>query len=144
MAVLMDVGEQATIHPPHKEQVGQRLAYLALAKTYGIQGFGYQSPAYESMSVKGNIATIKFKNVANGLTAFFKELNNFEIAGADKHFYPAKAQINGSTVTVTSDQVKEPLAVRYAFKDFVTGDLFGTDGLPVSSFRTDDWDYGVQ
>jgi sialate O-acetylesterase len=71
-------------------------------------------------------------------------MNTFEIAGADKHFYPAKAQITGGSVTVSSDLVKEPVAVRYAFKDFVVGDLFGTDGLPVSSFRTDDWDYNVQ
>ena len=71
-------------------------------------------------------------------------MTTFEIAGADKHFYPAKAIISGSTVVVSSEQVKEPVAVRYAFKDFVTGDLFGTDGLPVSSFRTDDWDYSVQ
>jgi sialate O-acetylesterase len=144
MAVLMDIGEQATIHPPRKEQVGSRLAYLALGKTYGIQGFGYQSPAYESLTIKGSSAIVKFKNVANGLTSFLKEMNTFEIAGADKHFYPAKAQITGSAVTVTSDQVKEPVAVRYAFKDFIVGDLFGTDGLPVSSFRTDDWDYSVQ
>ena len=144
MAVTMDIGEQPTIHPPKKEEVGTRLALLALGKTYGLQGFGYQSPAYDVLTIKGNSAIVKFKNAANGLTSFLKELNTFEIAGADKHFYPAKAVISGSSVTVTSDQVKEPVAVRYAFKDFVVGDLFGTDGLPVSSFRTDDWDYDVQ
>jgi sialate O-acetylesterase len=141
MAVLMDVGEKVTIHPPKKEPVGNRLAYLALGNTYGIKGFGYQSPSYQSITTKGTSVVVKFKNAANGLTSFFKDLNTFEIAGADKHFYPAKAVITGSSVTVTSDQVKEPVAVRYAFKDFVVGDLFGTDGLPVSSFRTDDWDY---
>ena len=76
--------------------------------------------------------------------SYFKPLTTFEIAGADKHFYPAKATINGSVVNVTSDQVKEPVAVRYAFKDFVAGELFGNDGLPVSSFRTDDWGYEAQ
>jgi len=144
MAVLMDIGEQATIHPPRKEQVGARLAYLALGKTYGILGFGYESPSYESLTIKGNSAIVKFKDAANGLTSFLKEMDTFEIAGTDKHFYPAKAIINGSSVTVSSEQVKEPVAVRYAFKDFIVGDLFGTDGLPVSSFRTDDWDYNVQ
>jgi sialate O-acetylesterase len=144
MAVTMDIGEQATIHPPRKEPVGLRLAYLALAKTYGMQGFGYQSPTYDSMKINGSDAVIKFKNAYNGLTSFFKEMTTFEIAGADKHFYPAKATIKGSTVVVSSPGVKTPVAVRYAFKDFVVGDLFGTDGLPVSSFRTDDWDYGVQ
>ncbi len=144
MAVTLDIGEQSTIHPPHKEQVGQRLAYLALAKTYGMEGFGYQSPQYDSFSVKGSAITVKFKNSYNGLTSFLKDITTFEISGADKHFYPARAVINGSTVVVSSEQVKEPVAVRYAFKDFVVGDLFGTDGLPVSSFRTDDWDYSVQ
>lgn len=144
MAVTLDIGEQSTIHPPRKEQVGQRLAYLALAKTYGMEGFGYQSPQYDSFSVKGSTVTVKFKNAYNGLTSFLKEMNTFEVSGADKHFYPAKASISGSTVVLTCDQVKVPVAVRYAFKDFVVGDLFGTDGLPVSSFRTDDWDYSVQ
>ncbi|HEY4324830.1 MAG TPA: sialate O-acetylesterase [Mucilaginibacter sp.] len=144
MAVTMDIGEQSTIHPPRKEPVGLRLAYLSLAKTYNIQGFGYQSPEYESTTINGAEAVVKFKNAYNGLTSFLKEMNTFEIAGADKHFYPAKAVIKGSSVVVSSPQVKNPVAVRYAFKDFVVGDLFGTDGLPVSSFRTDDWDYSVQ
>lgn len=144
MAVTMDIGEQATIHPPRKEPVGERLAYLSLAETYGIKGFGYHSPAYDSMTIKGSNAVIKFKYAENGLTSFLKDITTFEIAGADKHFYPAKAIISGSTVVVSSAQVSEPIAVRYAFKDFVTGDLFGTDGLPVSSFRTDNWDYSVQ
>ncbi|EHQ31100.1 sialate O-acetylesterase [Mucilaginibacter paludis] len=144
MAVLMDIGEQVTIHPPRKEQSGTRLAYLALGKTYSIKGFGFQSPSYQSLTVKANTAVVKFKDAVNGLTSYFKELTTFEIAGADKHFYPAKAVINGSSVTVSSDQVKEPVAVRYAFKDFVVGELYGTDGLPVSSFRTDDWDYDAK
>jgi sialate O-acetylesterase len=144
MAVTLDIGERLTIHPPQKEQVGQRLAYLALAKTYGMEGFGYHSPKYDSFTVKGSTVVVKFKNAFNGLTSFLKDMTTFEVSGADKHFYPAKAVIKGSTVEVSSDQVKEPVAVRYAFKDFVAGDLFGTDGLPVSSFRTDDWDYSVQ
>jgi len=140
MAVLMDIGEEKSIHPAGKKQGGERLAYLALAQTYGIKGFGALSPTYESLTIDKNKAVIKFQNVQNGLTSFGKELNLFEVAGTDKKFYPAKAAITGSSVTVTSEQVKNPVAVRYAFKDFVVGDLFGNDGLPVSSFRTDDWD----
>ena len=139
MAVLMDVGEEASIHPMHKMEGGSRLAYLALAKTYGLKGFGFTSPQYDTLTVKDSVATIKFKEAADGLTSFGKPMTTFEIAGADKIFYPAKAAINGSSVTVSAPQVKQPVAVRYAFKDFVTGDLFGTDGLPVSSFRTDSW-----
>lgn len=140
MAVLMDIGEENMIHPSKKKQGGERLAYLALAKTYGIKGFSATSPLYESLTIEKNTAVVKFKDVPNGLTSFSKELSLFEIAGADKKFYPAKAVIKGSSVNVSSEQVKNPVAVRYAFKDFVIGDLFGNEGLPVSSFRTDDWD----
>jgi sialate O-acetylesterase len=139
MAVLLDVGEQATIHPPRKEQAGTRLAYLALAQTYGIKGFDYASPLYKAMSMEGGRAIIRFEHAENGLTSWNKPMQYFEIAGKDKTFYPAQAIIAGSTVVVSSPLVKEPVAVRYAFKDFVTGDLFGTNGLPASSFRTDDW-----
>ena len=140
MAVLMDIGEEKSIHPAGKKQGGERLAYLALAQTYGIKGFGASSPDYESATFDKNKAVIKFQNVPNGLTSFGKELDLFEVAGADKKFYPAKAAITGSSITVSAEQVKTPVAVRYGFKDFVIGDLFGNDGLPVSSFRTDDWE----
>jgi sialate O-acetylesterase len=139
MAVLLDVGEQATIHPPRKEPAGTRLAYLALAQTYGIKGFDYASPLYKAISMEGSRAIIRFEHAENGLTSWNKPMQYFEIAGKDKTFYPAQAIIAGSTIVVSSPLVKEPVAVRYAFKDFVTGDLFGTNGLPASSFRTDDW-----
>jgi sialate O-acetylesterase len=139
MAVLMDIGEQASIHPAHKEPGGTRLAYLALGKTYDVKGFGFTSPEYESMTVKDMAAVLKFINAPNGMTSYNKPLTQFEIAGDDQKFYPAKAVINGSSVTVSAPQVKKPAAVRYAFRDFVVGELYGTDGLPVSSFRTDNW-----
>ena len=139
MAVTLDIGEENMIHPANKEAVGKRLALLALANTYSLKGFGYASPLYKSMSVKDSVATLSFDNVANGLTSFSKEMNTFEIAGADKVFYPARAKINGSSVSLSSPKVSAPVAVRYAFKDFVVGDLFNTEGLPASSFRTDDW-----
>jgi len=66
-------------------------------------------------------------------------LSNFEVAGNDKIFYPAKALIKKNSVLVSSSKVKGPVAVRYASRDFVVGDLFSTEGLPVSSFRTDNW-----
>lgn len=139
MAVLMDVGEQATIHPPRKQQAGERLAYLALAQTYGLKGFDFASPMYKDIAVAGNIVTVHFNNADNGLTSYFKPMQLFEVAGKDKTFYPAQASILGSTIVLSSPMVKEPVAVRYAWKDFVVGDLFGTNGLPVSSFRTDEW-----
>jgi len=89
--------------------------------------------------VNGNIATIKFKNVPNGLTSYGKPLTQFEIAGADKVFRPATATIRNGTIVLSSPMVTSPVAVRYAFKDFIVGELFSTEGFPVSSFRTDDW-----
>lgn len=139
MAVLMDIGDQATIHPADKQPVGTRLAYLALALTYNVKGFDYASPLYRDMAVNGSIVTIRFDHAENGLTSYNKPMQYFEIAGKDKMFHPAMAAISGSTVVVSSPLVKEPVAVRYAFRDFIVGDLFGTNGLPASSFRTDDW-----
>jgi sialate O-acetylesterase len=74
MAVLLDIGEQATIHPPRKEQAGTRLAYLALAQTYGIKGFDYASPVYKAITIEGNRATIRFDHAENGLTSWNKPI----------------------------------------------------------------------
>jgi sialate O-acetylesterase len=139
MAVLMDIGEEFNIHPADKLTGSKRLAYMALAKTYGLKGFGYESPAFESMTVSGNTVTIKFNGAPNGLTSYGKPLMLFEVAGANKVFRPAKAVVAGGAIVVSSPDVKDPVAVRYAFKDFVVGDLFSTEGFPVSSFRSDDW-----
>ncbi|MBS1656026.1 MAG: sialate O-acetylesterase, partial [Bacteroidetes bacterium] len=139
MVVLMDIGEEKSIHPKHKETGGKRFAYLALAKTYGMKGFGYCSPSYDSLSINGNVITLHFKDDPNGLTSFGEPLMNFEIAGENKYFRPAKAIISKGSILVSSPEVSKPVAVRYAFKDFVIGDLFSTEGFPVSSFRTDDW-----
>lgn len=139
MTVLLDIGEENLIHPANKEAGGTRLALLALAKTYKMKGFGYESPSFDTMTVKGSTAIVTFKNAPNGLTSFGKDLSNFEIAGADKKFYKAQAVINKTAVSISAPEVSEPVAIRYAFKDFVVGDLFSTEGLPVSSFRTDNW-----
>jgi sialate O-acetylesterase len=139
MVVLLDIGEEYSIHPRDKETGGKRFAYMALAKTYAKSGFAYTSPSFDSLLVNGGIATIKFKDAPNGLTTFGKPLLNFEIAGIDKAFHPAKAVITRTGLLVSSPDVSNPVAVRYAFKDFVVGELFSTEGFPVSSFRTDDW-----
>ena len=140
MAVIMDVGDEWNIHPADKKAPGTRLALLALAKTYGLQGFAYESPNYDSLFIKDTVAIVKLSPAPNGLTAFGKPLKNFEIAGSDRVFYPANAAIaGGGTVRVWAKEVPTPVAVRYAFKNWVVGDLFSTEGLPVSSFRTDSW-----
>ncbi|MCU7551925.1 sialate O-acetylesterase [Chitinophagaceae bacterium LB-8] len=139
MAVLMDIGEEDNIHPAHKKEGGERLALLALGKTYGLKGFGYTSPSFDSTSVNGNIMNVFFQNAPNGLTSFGKKLTSFEIAGSDKVFYPAQAVLLRNSIAVSSPNVAKPVAVRYAFKDFTKGELFSTEGLPASSFRTDNW-----
>ncbi len=135
----MDVGEIHCIHPANKEASSKRLAYLALTKTYGKSGFAFSGPTYKEMSVTGNVVNLLFDNAVNGLTSSGKELSCFELAGSDKKFFPAVASITNKGITLSSSSVAEPVAVRYAFKDFIVGDLFNTEGLPASSFRTDNW-----
>jgi sialate O-acetylesterase len=139
MACIMDVGEEFCIHPADKKAAGDRLAYQALSKTYGKKGFASEGPVLKEMKIEGQIVKLTFDNTLNGLTSFGKDLSCFEIAGANKMFYPAEAFIMGNGVTLVSKYVAVPVAVRYAFKDFIIGDLFNTEGLPASSFRTDDW-----
>lgn len=140
MAVLMDIGEENCIHPKNKKQVGERLALLALGQTYEKEGFAYKSPTLKTYEVKDSKMILSFNDAPMWLTSYNKELSEFEIAGQDKVYYPAKAKIKRSKIEVWSEKVLNPVAVRYAFKDFVVGDLFSTEGLPISGFRTDDWD----
>jgi sialate O-acetylesterase len=139
MACLMDTGEKDNIHPANKKAAGDRLAFQALAKTYGLKGIACDGPTLKEMTVEGNIIKLTFNNAQYGLTSYGKELTSFEVAGATRRFYPAKAIITGNGITVICPSVSVPVAVRYAFRDFIQGELFNTAGLPASSFRTDDW-----
>ena len=140
MAVLMDAGLEYGIHPRKKNLAGMRLALLALSKTYGVEDLTAESAYYKDVTFKNDTAVVTF-NRANmwiyGRNGLKSDL--FEVAGEDRVFHPAKAWIERSKMYVKSDSVKKPVAVRYAFKDWADGDLF-CDGLPVSSFRTDNWD----
>lgn len=140
MACIMDTGEKDCIHPANKKAAGDRLAYQALVKTYGKKGFACDGPVLKDMRTEGNMVFLTFDNAPNGLTSFGKELSCFEVAGANKRFYPAKAFITNAGITLFSPSVPQPVAVRYAFRDFIVGDLFNTEGIPASSFRTDEWD----
>ena len=139
MAVLMDVGEKNNIHPVDKEKGGNRLAYLALAKTYSIEGFEYESPEFNAMEIKGSTVTVSFNNVPNGITSFGNTVNGFEIAGENQVFYPAQAVLRSKSVLLSSPRVEKPVAVRYLFKDYSNAEIFSVGGLPMSSFRTDNW-----
>ena len=139
MAVLMDVGEEKCIHPAKKRVAGERLALLALNKTYGNTGIACESPVFKNIEIKNEEITVNFDGAPLGLFAKNGTSQLFTVAGKDKVFYPAKAKVNRNGVIVKSNEVAEPVAVRYAFENFIVGDLFSTEGLPVSSFRSDDW-----
>jgi sialate O-acetylesterase len=139
MSVTLDAGEQKVIHPANKPIVAKRLAAIALNKTYGFKEIAYAGPSYKSYMVNGDQLIIHFNNVAKGLKPFTVPSVNFELAGVNKVFYPATAQIRGNNVVLQSEKVKNPVAARYGFKMWVMGDLYNTEGLPATSFRTDDW-----
>jgi sialate O-acetylesterase len=139
MVVTTDAGSEKLIHPPDKSTVSKRLAYWALANTYGKKGISYQSPVYKSIKITGSSVFVNFDFTPNGLTAFGKDISAFELAGEDKVFYPAKARISGNGVILESESVKLPVAARYVFKDWAVGNLYNTEGLPVTPFRTDNW-----
>ena len=139
IAILLDISDSTFMHGPIKEVVGERFAYIALAQTYGMKGFEYTGPIYKSMEIKKDKIRIFFDHATEGLTSYGKKLTEFEIAGKDKVFHPATAEITKEGLYVSSPDVPQPVAVRYAFQSFVTGTLFNTAGLPASSFRTDDW-----
>lgn len=139
MATIIDIGEAKDIHPKNKQEVGRRLALIALAKTYG-QKINYSGPVYQSSKVEGKQIRLTFSNTENGLkVANGAILTGFAIAGADKKFYWAKASIQGNQIIVSSDQVANPVAVRYAWGNNPVCNLISNDGLPASPFRTDTW-----
>jgi len=139
MAVTMDIGEENNIHPKNKHDVGGRLARWALAKTYGKEDLVYSGPIYRSMRIEKDFIRLSFDYVGSGLIARNGPLTDFEIAGEDRKFVPAKATIDGETIVVSATEVSTPVAVRYAFKNWVQPNLYNAEGLPASSFRTDDW-----
>lgn len=139
MAVAIDVGEAADIHPKNKQEVGHRLALLARARTYGEQ-LESSGPVLRSWQLVGNRIVLSFDCTFGGLhTKGDKILKGFSIAGHNHKFYWAKAEIEGDCVIVSADEVDYPLAVRYAWADNPECNLYNSAGLPASPFRTDDW-----
>jgi len=139
MAVTIDIGDPANVHPKNKEPLGDRLSRIALANAYGrkIESSG---PIYASMKVERNAIRVKFTH-AEGLVEKDGPLKWFQIAGADQMFVDADAKIEGDSVLVSSPQVPAPVAVRYAWDDYPEGaNLYNAAGLPAAPFRTDTWD----
>jgi sialate O-acetylesterase len=136
MAVTTDVGDANDIHPARKGPVGARLALAARALAYG-EKLEYSGPLFHSMKIDGNKVSISFTHAGSGLVAKDGDLKGFAIAGADKKFVPAKAEIKGNTVIVWSDAISSPVAVRYGWANVPDVNLFNQEGLPASPFRTD-------
>lgn len=168
MAVVTDWGHETDIHVKQKKPVGHRLALLARGLVYGEKDLIYSGPLFKQLEVKGMDAVLTFDHIGDGLTAkklvledFSTDprtgsggalhvvdaevgsapipLKGFTIAGSDMKFVAANAEIQGSQVVVTSPDVANPVAVRYGWADYPTGNLFNSAGLPASPFRTDDW-----
>lgn len=139
IAVTLDLGDYRDIHPPHKKEVGERLALWALARDYGRKDLVYCGPIYQGMKIEGGKIHLSFDHVGSGLVAKDGKLANFVIAGADQKFFSAQATIENKSIVVSSNAVAEPVAVRYAFDNAGVPSLFNKEGLPASSFRTDEW-----
>ncbi|CAC9972426.1 sialate O-acetylesterase [Flavobacterium panici] len=142
MAVTTDIGNAKDIHPTNKQDIGLRLAAVALNNIYGKKQV-HSGPTYKSQEIKGNQIILTFDNIGSGLTASdnSENLKGFEIAGADKVFHSAKAIIKDNKVIVSSDQVQNPVAVHYGWADDDTEiNLFNKEKFPASPFRTDNWE----
>ena len=138
--------ETTQIHPAQKRQVGQRLAYLALNKTYGLTEVECMSASFKDMIIDGDTVYVHLKDNIGGFGRFV-DIEGFELAGEDRVFHPAKAshywKQEGSdkneSIMLVSPEVKKPVAVRYCFRNFLVGNLKNAAGLPLFPFRTDQW-----
>ncbi len=138
MAVITDVGDRMDIHPKRKGPVGERLALAARKIAYG-EDIVYSGPEYCGMKVEGKQVVLSFKHVGSGLMTKGGEVKGFTIAGKDRRFVPARAEIRGDKVVVSHPSVGEPVAVRFGWENFPVCDLWNKEELPATPFRTDDF-----
>jgi sialate O-acetylesterase len=141
MAVTTDIGNATDVHPKDKQDVGKRLAAIALHNCYG-KPMEYSGPVFQSMKTTGNRVELTFTHTGSGL--FVKDkygyLRGFEVAGNDRQFHYARAIVEGDHVVVFQDSVPEPVAVRYGWADDAgEANLYNKEGFPASPFRTDQW-----
>jgi sialate O-acetylesterase len=139
MVVTTDIATIDDIHPTNKLDVGKRLALWALAKNYGRDELVFSGPLYRSMQVEGDKIRLHFDHVGGGLLVRDGELTDFTIAGKDRKFVEAKARIERNTIIVWSGRLAKPVAVRFGWTNTAEPNLFNKEGLPASTFRTDDW-----
>ncbi|HEX9652681.1 MAG TPA: sialate O-acetylesterase [bacterium] len=139
MVVTSDIGNIDDIHPRNKHDVGERLANWALARAYGKEGITFSGPVYREMKTEGEKIRLFFDFAEHGLQRKGEKLTHFQIAEKDRKFVDAEAEIDGNTVVAYASAVKNPVAVRFAWSNTAEPNLFNTEGLPASCFRTDDW-----
>jgi len=148
IAATTDLGDPDHIHPPKKKQIGMRLASIALKHTYHTDGLLPDAPTMKEVRFENGKATVIFNNIPDyspagigALEFMYTQITGFEIAGADKKFYRATAsqQWGKNLVELSSDKVPQPVAVRYAFRNFHDANLVTTEGQPIAPFRTDQW-----
>lgn len=145
MAVTVDLGEKGNIHPAAKQEVGRRLAYLALEHTYGFTAICSDPPVYKSVEFKDDFTVVTVDCGTRGVGPMGRDLGGFEIAGKDKVFHPAVARCGlkgykNNQIVLTCPEVAEPVAVRYCFRNWAVGTVYNNYGIPLAPFRTDDWD----
>lgn len=131
--------EKNQVHPSQKRQVGERLAYLALNKQYGMTKLKCESPSFESMRISNDTCFVKLTNLYEGVSRL-EDLEGFEVAGADKVFHKVTATYDyNKGIIITTKEVENPVAVRYCWRNYQAGNVANAGGLPLFPFRTDDW-----
>jgi sialate O-acetylesterase len=136
MVVSLDVGDPVNIHPPDKETVGSRLALAARAIVYG-ENLEYSGPLFRQAVPQGTEMCVSFDH-ANGLQFHGRSLLGFEVAGADRRFFPAEARISGDRVFASSAKVPDPVYIRYAWANAPEANLYNRAGLPASTFTSEE------
>jgi len=141
MVPTIDTGDSLIIHPAAKKLIAERFAQLALSKTYHVKGVEYQAPEFKAMRIINDTVVLDFKNADLGLHTNTKIIQSFEIAGRDSVFKPARAVIidKSTKIRLTEATIRNPIAVRYAFKNYAPASVFDNYGYPLLPFRTDDW-----
>lgn len=141
-ACITDIGAAKDIHPKNKQDVGKRLARLALHHDYGMQNIAPQGPTFKSLTIEGNKAIVELETYGPQLISYYNEpLTGFAVAGEDKQWKWAEAKIVGpNKVEVTCSAVEAPVAVRYNWADNPQGNLYNALYLPAYPFRSDSWD----
>lgn len=137
-AIAIDLGNPDDIHPVNKQEVGRRLALLAKSRVYGITTDD-TGPTFAGATREGAAMRVTFTHASAGLTAYAKPVQSLELAGANRIFFPATARIERDTLLVAAPEVKEPVAVRYAWKNSPDANVYNGAGLPAGPFRSDDW-----